>query len=174
MQGPKLEPLIFAIFGASGDLARRKLIPAVFDLFKRKYLPSHFALLGISRSELSNDEFRRKVFLESEFIDLTEEPQEIISAFVERLEYQSVDTNLESDYAKVKERLEALNSKFDTQGNCIFYLSTPPVLYETIPAYLASHGLNRQTGSYRRLVIEKPFGYDLETARIECEFESAL
>ncbi len=165
VQGPKLEPLIFAIFGASGDLARRKLIPAVFDLFKRNYLPSHFALLGISRSELSDDEFRRKVFLESEFIDLAEEPKEIVSAFAERLAYQSIDTNLESDYARVKERLESLNSKFETQGNCIFYLSTPPLLYETIPACLASHGLNRQPGSYRRLVIEKPFGYDLESAR---------
>ncbi len=165
MEGPKLEPLIFAIFGASGDLAKRKLIPAVFDLFKREYLPDNFALLGISRSKMSDDEFRTKVFLENEFIDLSGETEQTKSAFAERLSYQPIDTNAQEDYAKVKTRIEELDAKFKTAGNCIFYLSTPPVLYEKIPAFLAHHGLHKQEGSYRRLVIEKPFGYDLESAQ---------
>jgi glucose-6-phosphate 1-dehydrogenase len=164
VEGPRLEPLIFAIFGASGDLAQRKLIPAVFDLFKRNYLPENFALLGISRSELSDDDFRDKSFFKNEFLDLSQEPEEIKSAFAKRLFYQPIDTNDQADYVKVKDRLEVLDKEFKTAGNCIFYLSTPPMLYEKIPAALGQHGLNRAEGSYRRLVIEKPFGYDLASA----------
>ena len=165
MQAPKLEPLIFVIFGASGDLAKRKLIPAVFDLFKRNYLPDNFALLGISRTELSDDAFREQLFRKNEFIELDGETAETRNAFAQRLAYQAIDTNDPADYGKIKDRLASLDTQFKTGGNCIFYLSTPPVLYDKIPAFLAEHGLNHQDGSYRRLVIEKPFGYDLDTAR---------
>jgi glucose-6-phosphate 1-dehydrogenase len=165
VEAPQLKPLIFAIFGASGDLAQRKLIPAVFDLFKRNYLPENFALLGISRTELSDDDFRNKSFFENEFLDLSNETEDTKSAFANRLFYQPVDTNDGADYIRVKQRFEKLDAEFKTGGNCIWYLSTPPVLYEKIPRFLADHGLNRAEGSYRRLVIEKPFGYDLDSAR---------
>ena len=164
MEGPQLDPLIFAIFGASGDLAQRKLIPAVFDLFKRNYLPERFALLGISRSVLTDEDFRNKSFFENEFLDLTNETDDTKQAFAKRLHYQPIDTNNSADYALVKHRLNALDGQFNTCGNCIFYLSTPPILYEKIPAFLAQQGLNQVPGSYRRLVIEKPFGYDLDSA----------
>jgi len=68
------------------------------------------------------------------------------------------------DYGKVKKELAKLDKKFNIGGNYIFYLSTPPFLYKTIPAGLAAHGLNEEKDGWRRLVIEKPFGYDLETA----------
>ena len=73
-----MDPLIFVIFGASGDLTRRKLIPAVFDLHKGGHLPENFALLGVSRSKLSDDDFRNKAFLESGHIDLTQEDLSLI------------------------------------------------------------------------------------------------
>ena len=164
MKAPKLDPLTLAIFGASGDLATRKLVPAVFDLFKRGYLPDNFALLGISRTELSDDEFREKAFLKSEFIDLKSEPEDTVNEFAKRMAYQAIDTNVAADYEKVEKRLSSLESEFQTGGNVIFYLSTPPVLYDKIPAHLASRGLNEKEGCYRRLVVEKPFGYDLESA----------
>jgi glucose-6-phosphate 1-dehydrogenase len=160
-----IKPTLLAIFGASGDLARRKLIPAIFDLFLRKYLPENFAILGISRSKLSDDDFRDRVFFNNEFLDLSEVDNDIKSAFAKLLFYQPIDTNSADDYALVKTRVEELDSEFKTAGNAIFYLSTPPVLYDKIPAFLAAHGLNRCEGSYRRLVIEKPFGYDLESAK---------
>lgn len=165
MESVKLEPLILAIFGASGDLARRKLLPAIFDLFKRGYLPENFVILGISRSALSDDAFRDKVFLENEFIELTEESDATKTSFAQRLFYQPIDTNSASDYALVRERLDSLGQTFHTGGNIIFYLSTPPVLYDKIPRFLAEQNLNREDGAYRRLVIEKPFGYDLASAR---------
>ena len=164
MQTPKLDPLILAIFGASGDLARRKLIPAIFDLYKRKYLPDYFVVLGISRKKLTDEEFRKQVFFENEFIDLSDEPAKVQSSFGATLFYQPIDTNSVDDYALVKSRMEFLEQEFNTAGNAIFYLSTPPVLYEKIPRFLAHHGLHHRNGTYRRLVIEKPFGYDLASA----------
>jgi glucose-6-phosphate 1-dehydrogenase len=89
---------------------------------------------------------------------------EVIDDFVRNLYYQPINTADEKDYAHVKEKVEKLNKDLGTNGNYIFYLSTPPSLYEIIPKYLSSHGMNKdQTGS-RKLIIEKPFGYDLESA----------
>jgi glucose-6-phosphate 1-dehydrogenase len=174
MYKPKLEPLIFCIFGASGDLAKRKLIPAVFDLFKRGYLPDAFALLGISRKTLTDETFREEAFLMSEFIDGSED-SDLKSAFAGRLFYQTVNTDDTADYVHVKNRLAGLDQAFQTNGNAIFYLSTPPALYSAIPRSLAAHGLNRHSGSFRRLVVEKPFGYDLDSAiqlnrELQCHF----
>ena len=165
MDARDIEPVVFVIFGASGDLARRKLIPAIYDLFKHKLLPENFVLLGVSRSGLSDDDFRKRVVLENDVFDISGESNETIDAFVKRLFYQPVDTNDPDDYAKVKTRLDELDGEFKTEGNAVFYLSTPPVLYGKIPASLAQHGLNRHEGSFRRLVIEKPFGYDSASAK---------
>ena len=166
MPSEEIKPLILVIFGASGDLARRKLIPAVYDLFKNGFLPKNFAILGVSRSKLSDDDFRQKAFLDNDLAPLADgEKDDNKTAFAKRLFYQPIDTNEEADYAKVASRLEELDGQFSTGGNYIFYLSTPPMLYEKIPAFLAAHGLNEAENGYRRLVIEKPFGYDLETAK---------
>ena len=121
--------------------------------------------MGVSRSQLTNEEFHQRVFFENDFIDLSEVPEPIKFSFTKRLSYESIDTSNEADYVKFKDRLEAIENEFGTLGNCIFYLSTPPVLYETIPACLAAHGLNKHAVGYRRLVVEKPFGYDLDSAR---------
>ena len=165
MRENKIQPVVFVIFGASGDLTRRKLIPAIYDLFKHGLLPEKFALLGVSRSKLSDDDFRKKGLLENDLFDISDEPQETIEAFAKLLFYQPIDTNASDDYAKVGERLDKLNEEFATGNNYIFYLSTPPSLYDKIPAYLSAHGLSAKEGCTRRLVIEKPFGYDRASAR---------
>jgi glucose-6-phosphate 1-dehydrogenase len=160
-----MNPLIFVIFGASGDLAKRKLIPAIFDLFKCGHLPPEFTVLGVSRSAWSDDEFRINVFSKNELLDLSGESPETIKQFDKKLFYLSIDTNNGSEYRLLAQRLDELNRQFDTQGNYIFYLSTPPSLYDKIPEFLAAHGLNHSNGGWRRLVIEKPFGYDRQSAR---------
>ncbi len=160
-----MEPLIFVIFGASGDLARRKLIPAIFDLHKSGLLPENFALLGVSRSEYSDEAFRENVFLSNDHLEFNGDDDSTLNEFARKLYYQSVNTLESSDYGKVASRLKALDEQYQTKGNCIFYLSTPPSLYETIPACLAAHGLNNEKNGWRRLVIEKPFGYDLASAK---------
>ena len=160
-----IEPLVLVIFGASGDLARRKLIPALFDLFKRGYMDDRFVILGVSRSKMTDDEFRKRVFLDCEFLSLEGVPEDLVNRFTRLLFYEPIDTSDIDNYELVKDRLDMLENEFQTGGNTIFYLSTPPILYEVIPRALAHHGLNRKEGCYRRLVIEKPFGYDLESAR---------
>ena len=160
-----MEPLIFVIFGASGDLTRRKLIPAIFDLYQGGFLPDDFAVLGVSRSKLSDDDFRDSAFLKNELLDLSNVDDQQKSAFAKMLYYQPVDTSDSDDYAKVGTRMAELETAHNTGGNAIFYLSTPPSLYATIPECLSAHGLNKSERGYRRLVVEKPFGYDLESAR---------
>ncbi|RME94784.1 MAG: glucose-6-phosphate dehydrogenase [Bacteroidetes bacterium] len=155
---------IFVIFGASGDLTARKLIPAIYDLYQGGYLPDHFALLGVSRTNFNDEDFRQKVVFENQYLP-PDQSQEQLEGFAQLLHYQAIDTAVESDYGKVRTRLEALDEVHRTEGNYIFYLSTPPKLYETIPAYLSSHQLNKAEGAIRRLVIEKPFGYDADSAR---------
>lgn len=150
---------IFVIFGASGDLTVRKLIPAVFELFDGGYLPKHFALLGVSRTKFSDDEFRKKVVFENPHLPQGQHAEKL-RAFANMLHYQPVDTADKASYRQVRDRLEALDEQHQTPGSYIFYLSTPPKLYETIPEYLAAHGLNKTEKGFRRLVIEKPFGYD--------------
>jgi glucose-6-phosphate 1-dehydrogenase len=164
-QDDRPEPLILVIFGASGDLARRKLIPAIFDLYDKKLLPDNFVVLGVSRSNMSDDEFRDRVFLKADFVNFSDENKNAVDEFSKRLFYQPIDTNDSDDYAKVKTRLESLSKEFNTGDNVIFYLSTPPVLYDKIPAYLDHHGLHQSENGYRRLVVEKPFGSDLASAR---------
>jgi glucose-6-phosphate 1-dehydrogenase len=162
-----MDGVIFVIFGASGDLAVRKLIPAIFELHKAKYLPENFAVLGVSRSDYSDEAFRSKVFFTNEFIehqDQDNRDEEMEKEFARRLSYLPIQTSELDDYAKVKTELARLDEEFKIGGNYIYYLSTPPLLYETIPACLAAHGLNIEDKGWKRLVIEKPFGYDLETA----------
>ncbi len=159
------DPHVFVIFGASGDLARRKLIPAIFDLFKQGLLPEQFAVLGVSRSEYSDQAFREMVFLSNEYLDLSQESEELRKKFGEKLYYEAIDTLEPDGYVQVKAKLTQLDTNLGTAGNYIFYLSTPPMLYELIPEFLAAQGLNKSATGWRRLVIEKPFGHDLKSAR---------
>ena len=160
-----MDPLIFVIFGASGDLTRRKLVPAIYELYKEKHLPPDFAVLGVSRSEMSHEAFRDKVFWKNELMDASSASADKQKEFAGRLFYESIDTLNPESYSKVTRKLKELDEKLHTGGNYIFYLSTPPSLYSKIPESLAHQGLHRENGSWRRLVIEKPFGYDQASAR---------
>ncbi len=149
---------ILVIFGASGDLTKRKLIPALFELYKQKMIPENFAVLGASRTELSDDAFRRRA---DEFI----EDHALLVEFKSKLFYQSVKTDNASDLLPLKNRLERLSKDLGIDQNYIFYLSTPPSLYSVIPKYLYENNLTQSKVHFRRLIIEKPFGTSLTTAQ---------
>lgn len=157
---------ILVIFGASGDLTYRKLIPSIYDLFCQEMLPEGFAVLGVSRTKFTDAEFREKVEPGiKEFAKKTASDDEKLDRFLSSIYYQPIDTKSSDDYAILSKRLSDLNEQHSTNGNYIFYLSTPPSLYKVIPELLAEHGLNKaEEGSFRRLIVEKPFGYNLETA----------
>jgi glucose-6-phosphate 1-dehydrogenase len=153
------------IFGASGDLTYRKLIPAVFDLYMNDSLPEGYAVLGVSRSPFTDKQFREKM---GEGITLfahyKNADRKKIDDFLSRLYYLSIDTGKGEDYIHVKDKLSVLNKKLNLEHNYIFYLSTPPSLYTIIPKYLYGHGLTLQQKGFRRIIIEKPFGHDLTSA----------
>lgn len=153
------------IFGASGDLTYRKLIPAVFDLYMNDSLPEGYAVLGVSRTEFTDQQFRKK--MEEgirRFAYYKNANDKKIDTFLRTLFYLSIDTSKGEEYIDVKKKLSELNRKFNLGHNYIFYLSTPPTLYPIIPKFLYVQGLTLQQKGFRRIIIEKPFGHDLSSA----------
>jgi glucose-6-phosphate 1-dehydrogenase len=153
---------ILIIFGASGDLTARKLIPAVYNLFKTHLLSDHGCVLGVGRTEFSDDEYRQKAILENKHLK-SDDPASL-KEFAKKVHYLSLETTDPDSYQQLKTRLESLDREHETNGNFIFYLSTPPSMYEVIAEGLSRVGLNQTEKSFRRLIIEKPFGYDLKSA----------
>lgn len=156
------EPHILVIFGASGDLTKRKLIPALYELHTQQLLPENFGVLGVSRTQLSDMDFRKKM---KEFLPDQPQYQNDIDAFTEHLFYQPISTADSSDYPILKKRLNSMGDELSIPENYIYYLSTPPNLYEIIPKSLAEVGLNDSSKGFKRLIIEKPFGTDLKSAK---------
>lgn len=154
------------IFGASGDLTRRKLIPALYGLQTQKLLPANFVILGVGRTKLNDDEFRQR--MKEGLKEYTEEDDKnlLTDDFLKRLFYLSINTSDAAEYNILKDRLSELNKAHNTNSNYLFYLATPPELYEIIPGYLFRAGLTTDKESgWKRLVVEKPFGCDLKSAR---------
>ncbi|WP_371375652.1 glucose-6-phosphate dehydrogenase [Thalassotalea aquiviva] len=152
------------IFGASGDLTFRKLIPALYHLYSYNQLPKVFQIIGVSRTEYSDQSFRQKLKTSLQELEKTE--PDILDAFIEHLHYQSVNTSDSDDYHRLVNRLESLATERGiTELNTLFYLATPPSLYSIISASLAKHKLNKENNGWKRLIIEKPFGYDLASAK---------
>lgn len=154
----KTSPHIVVIFGASGDLTKRKLIPALFNLHQQNLLGHPFAILGVSRTEMTDTMFREKMM---EFLP----DNETSADFIGHLYYESLQTSDEADYPRLKERIDDLRREINAPANILFYLSTPPNLYPLIPKHLANVGLNNESDGFKRLIIEKPFGSNLESAR---------
>ncbi|MDW7695937.1 glucose-6-phosphate dehydrogenase [Flammeovirgaceae bacterium SG7u.111] len=157
----KTESQILVIFGASGDLTARKLIPAVYQLHKNNLLPKNFAVVGVSRTKMTDDEFRDKVAISNEHLPREEK----LDGFHEMLYYQPLNTKDAADYENLRTKLEGIQKEKDISSNYIFYLSTPPSLFDTISHCLKETKLSSQDNGWKRVIIEKPFGYDLETAK---------
>ena len=151
------------IFGASGDLTHRKLIPALYNLYKIGRLSENFSVLGVARSDLNDETFREK--MREALIHNEETTPESLDAFCSHLYYQAVNTSDAQDYGKLVPRLDELHDKYQTCGNTLYYMSTPPSLYGVIPECLAAHGLNTEEYGWKRIIVEKPFGYDEKTAQ---------
>lgn len=154
---------IYVIFGASGDLTQRMLVPALYALFVQGLLPEKFILLGVSRTPYSNDEFRIKMTRAiEEFKDIDDTAR--IAEFVSKVYYTTINFHDLVSYHSLKDLLNSLRTQEGISGNTIFYLSTPPALYGVIPDNLAKVGLHTEDDGWKRLIIEKPFGYDLQSA----------
>src|SRR5215510_11887921 len=137
-------PCTTVIFGASGDLTHRKLIPALFDLFQAGLLNKHFAVLGFSRSQLSDDDFRRTAREGLDHYSGGPKNDRKWEEFSKLLHYMSGQFNEPSSYELLCERLERIDAGHGTQGNRVFYLATPPELFKPITAQLGDARLNQR------------------------------
>ena len=163
-------PFAVVIFGASGDLTRRKLFPALHNLHMQGLIPGQTAVLGTSRTEYSRDDFAqqmRKAVEEHSRLSATDESW---SAFSHDLYYVAGDVYTDELYSELGNMLDRVDRECKTQGNRLWYLSTLPELFPVITEQLAKTGL-RDTGGQQRLVVEKPFGVNLTTA---CELNATL
>jgi len=157
---------MFVIFGASGDLTKRKLIPAIFNLYNSNLLKEdQFYILGVSRTKMSDREFQTRV-VDDEFIKVNKTNKDRINSFRKKIHYISMDTSNAEAYSSLKEKLDQLSETYHFPHNYLFYLSTPPSLFEPISTGLAKYKLNiDSSNTFKRLIIEKPFGYDLASSR---------
>ncbi|MBC8181257.1 glucose-6-phosphate dehydrogenase [candidate division KSB1 bacterium] len=165
MQKP--QNCILTIFGASGDLTKRKLMPALFDLFLRNFMPEKFSVLGTGRTKFSDDSFRESM-LEAlnKYYSKQKVDKSMVAQFLKNIYYLPTDSKNEKDFEKLKSRLDELDHQVQSNNNYIYYLATSPSLFETISKNLGNVGLQLQGDgtSWKRIVLEKPFGYDLKSA----------
>jgi glucose-6-phosphate 1-dehydrogenase len=166
-------PCAMVLFGAAGDLTMRKLVPALYNLNKAKLLPGNFAVIGVSHDELSVEQFRDQV---TRFLKSEDRGTEAWNWFTERLQYQRGDFGDPNTYATLGSRLGDLDQQYHTEENYLFYLATAPKFFSQIVQQLGRAGLSREdSGHWRRVVIEKPFGHDLESAKsLNREIKSVL
>jgi glucose-6-phosphate 1-dehydrogenase len=157
-------PCVFVLFGAAGDLTKRKLVPALFNLGKAKLLPDNFAVIGVSVDDLSLEDFRGQVM---SFLPAGTDSADAREWFRKRLFYERGDFADPNTFANLRERLAAIDAEQHTEGNYLFYLATAPKFFSQIVQQLGTATLARPEDGrhWRRVVIEKPFGQDLDSAK---------
>src|SRR5690625_2722753 len=161
----KLPPTILVIFGGSGDLTNRKLIPALYNLFLENQLPEKFTIIGLGRTEYSDEEFRKHLSKGmDEFSRSGASKDEEWDSFKERIQYQSADLFDDQSYQKLAKKLQLIGKDWKEEANTIFYFAISPHLIQPVAKNIGRNNLcdNRER---TRIVVEKPFGNDLESAQ---------
>ena len=158
------EPTVVVIFGASGDLTKRKLLPALFHLEQQNLLPPQLRIVGVARRDLGAKfaEDMREGILEFGGV---EKGDEKLDEFIGKVAYHATDFDSDQGYQKLRELLEKYDKEFGTRGNRLFYLATAPEYFADIVHRLGSHGMAKPEVGTARVIIEKPFGHDLESAK---------
>ena len=160
------DPCVMVIFGAAGDLTRRKLIPALYNLAKLQLLSREFAVVGVAHTAMSTEDFRKKVDDDlKQFIEGEVDP-DLAEWFVRRMHYVTGEFDDQKIYPQLKELLEKADQDHSTHGNYFFYLATAADYFGPIVKNLAANGLMEENNDHwRRVIIEKPFGHDIESAK---------
>jgi glucose-6-phosphate 1-dehydrogenase len=158
----KPDPCVLVIFGASGDLTHKKLMPALYSLMVRRLLPPRFAIVGVSRSEGDDDSFRKDMQEAVRKYARDEFRQEVWDELAQSMHYVATDFADEGGERKLEQLVEQLDQENELGGNRFYYLAVPPAAVQTIVNAL---GKRRSAKGWTRLIVEKPFGHDLESAR---------
>lgn len=151
------------IFGASGDLTQRKLVPALHSLNCDDLLPESIQVLGVSRTEMTDAEFRQH--LKQGVVEHGRFEAQMWDRFAKRLYYMPGSYDEPETFQRLRDRLKQFDKEVGTQGNRLFYLAIPPFLYTEVIRMLGECGLNRSDDGWVRVIVEKPFGRDLESAK---------
>lgn len=155
---------VIVIFGGRGDLAMRKIIPALYALRSQGLMPERFAVLATGRTSISNAKYRKEV--EESLKSFSSEVDEnIVPEFISAFGYIPFNPSVADDYNHLSDALMKVRNELTIGGNTLFYLAVPTELYEKIPRFLAFQGLNNQGDGWKRMIIEKPFGHDYKSAR---------
>lgn len=164
--GQTRPPTLFVIFGAQGDLTKRKLIPALYNLAASRHLPQEFCILGVDGISMTTEDFRLKISRDIQELSSRPIDSTIKEWLLDRLHYLSGDFRDPHTYEGLQTTLAQLNAQYGTRGNYLYYLATSPTFFGEIVQQLGEKGLVAQDKDYsRRIVIEKPFGHDLESAQ---------
>ncbi|HET7346800.1 MAG TPA: glucose-6-phosphate dehydrogenase [Acidobacteriaceae bacterium] len=158
------DPTVMVIFGASGDLTKRKLLPALFHLEQSRLLPEQFHIVGVARRDLGQqftDDMKQGI-LEFGGVDKDDDK---LDEFIRKISYHAMDFDNNDGYARLKSLLEGYDKNEGTRGNRLFYLATAPEYFADIVHRLGAHGMAQPQVGTARIIIEKPFGHDLESAK---------
>ena len=161
------DPFVFVLFGGTGDLAHRKVIPALYQLWRTNLLPHEFMLVAIGRRPYTDATFRTEIKASlDKYSRVLPLDTQVWDAFAERIAYLQADFNDPAAYANLSVHLDKCDEEKGTAGNRLYYLATQPSAFPEIIGELGRAGLDHEMhgGGWRRVVIEKPFGHDLESA----------
>jgi len=160
------DPCAIVIFGAGGDLTRRKLVPALYNLRRYGLLPRDFAIVAVGRKDLKREEVVAKMGTDLREFATAPVEDELWKDFAERTYYISFELDNAQGYGWLKDMLKDVEERHKTGGNVLFYLATPPTLFAPIVKNAAAAGLASEEGTgWRRFIVEKPFGHDLDSAK---------
>src|SRR6202162_120616 len=159
------DPCTMVIFGAGGDLTKRLLVPALYNLKSSNLLPNEFALIGFSGNKYTSQEFRETQSKDIREFATTKVDDATWDWFNERIEYVQGDFNDPAAFKRLAETIAKVDKQYSTKGNCLFYLAVAPRFFDVVIKQLGAAGLvSEEGGRWRRVIIEKPFGHDLESA----------
>ncbi|HSN42583.1 MAG TPA: glucose-6-phosphate dehydrogenase, partial [Propionibacteriaceae bacterium] len=160
-------PCVLVIFGVTGDLSRKKLMPAVYDLANRGLLPPGFGLVGFARRDWADQDFAKQVHDSVKEFARTPFREEVWRQLLEGIRFVPGEFDDDAAFETLKDTISELDQARGTGGNHAFYLSIPPGFFDNVVGQLRKHGMAgvERGGAWARVVIEKPFGNDLESAR---------
>ncbi|MGH9820673.1 MAG: glucose-6-phosphate dehydrogenase, partial [Pyrinomonadaceae bacterium] len=162
------DPCVMVIFGSTGDLTKRKLFPALYNLAKDDFLPHTFAIIGVGRQEMETADFRKQIIGDlKEFVPNGPDAK-IIKWFEERIYYTGGDFDDDKKlFGDIKDLIGKVCAEHQIPENYFYYLATPPDLFANVAQKIVKNGLGKEdNGNWRRFIFEKPFGHDLEYAKV--------
>src|SRR3954452_19867816 len=159
-----VHPTTLVIFGATGDLAHRKLLPAIYNLAHEGALPERFNLIGLSRGDIGDDGFREQAREAIQSFSRRPPDDKVLSSLVDRMRYVSASFDDPNGYEQLGKIMDGFDEEAGIAFSRLFYLSTAPGFFPVIGEALGEHGLNRHDDAEVRIIVEKPFGTDLDSA----------